>query len=150
MSLIDEDFSPKKETENQEQELECKICKSKIDVNSPILLCENDFNKTITGTLNNIKINVYKIRGELEKVNTTLNTINLELENNKNIHIIAKNKLEIDKLNFEALKKKLKIDLKLNYDAFELNQQQANSLREIMKWTKFAHASLEDLEQENK
>ena len=43
------------------------------------------------------------------------------------------NKLQIDLLNFEAIKKKLMIDKELNEKAFVINQEQANQIRSKLK-----------------
>ena len=47
------------------------------------------------------------------------------------------NKLQIDLLNFEAIKKKLMIDKELNEKAFVINQEQANQIRSKLKWSLF-------------
>ena len=43
------------------------------------------------------------------------------------------NKLQIDLLNFEAIKKKLMIDKELNEKVFVINQEQANQIRSKLK-----------------
>ena len=43
------------------------------------------------------------------------------------------NKLHIDLLNFEAIKKKLMIDKELNEKSFTINQEQAKKIRSELK-----------------
>ena len=47
------------------------------------------------------------------------------------------NKLQIDLLNFEAIKKKLMIDKELNEKSFTINQEQAKKIRSELKWSLF-------------
>ena len=47
------------------------------------------------------------------------------------------NKLQIDLLNFEAIKKKLMIDKELNEKSFTINQEQSNKIRSELKWSLF-------------
>lgn len=143
MSLIDIDFNKEKNVEQENEILYCKKCKDEILQNSPILLCEKCFNENIKDTLNKVIENIWKINDNLKNIDKTLEKISSDLNNN-NLHIVIQSKLEIDLLNFKSIKQKLLIDKKLNEDAFELNQIQANKLRKIMNWTQFDHMDIKD------
>lgn len=138
MSLIDDENFNKKNNERKDVEnLSCKECNKEINNNSPILLCEDCFNKSVLDILNKIKNNLGQIEEEIKKIENTILKIKEDL-NKKNLHIIVINKLEIDLMNFEAIKKKLIIDKELNELAFKVNQIQANKLRKELNWTLFS------------
>ncbi|WP_022935279.1 hypothetical protein ACJA28_00820 [Mesomycoplasma moatsii] len=138
MSLIDDENFNKKNNEIKNIEnLSCKECNKEISNNSPILLCEDCFNKSVLDILNKIKNNLGQIEEEIKKIENTIFKIKEDL-NKKNLHIIVTNKLEIDLMNFEAIKKKLIIDKELNELAFKVNQIQANKLRQELNWTLFS------------
>ncbi len=138
MSLIDKDIDLTKN-----EDILCKDCNKKISKDSFILLCEDCFNKSITNALNKIKENIIKINIEIKQVETQIYKIQGILLNKNKEHIMIINKLEVDLLNFEAIKKKLIIDKELNERAFILNQEQANKIRTEMKWSLFNPIQLE-------
>ena len=138
MSLIDKEINLNKNTENnqnQTSDLLCKDCNKKISKESFILLCEDCFNKSITNTLNHIKENIIKINIEIRQVEAQIYKIQGVFSSEPKLHIMIINKLQIDLLNFEAIKKKLMIDKELNEKAFVINQEQANKIRSELKWS---------------
>lgn len=142
MALIDEEVIKDNEN-NKLSEINCKLCNKKINNDSPILLCESCFNATTQESLDKIKDNIIKIKLELEKIETSIKQINIDYKKD-NIHIVLKNKLEIDLLNLEAIKQKINIDLETNKKAFIINQIQANDLRKIQNWASFDIIKLEE------
>ncbi len=134
MSLIDE-FDNK--VKNDEiKKVECKNCHKELINTTQILLCESCFNESMSSALKQIKTTLAKINEEITKVDNSINKIKEGL-NDTSLNIIVLNKLEIDLLNFIAIRKKLEIDKDLNQRAYELNQVQANKLRQVMNWTLF-------------
>ena len=131
MSLID--IEPK-DIESSKKDFEtCKDCNKKINNNSFILLCEDCFNKNINETLNKIKENLIKINTDIKNIEASMNKIKNSLYSENKSHLIILNKLEIDLMNLEAIRKKLIIDKELNESAFVINQKQANKIREELK-----------------
>lgn len=146
MSLIDKEINLNKDQENnanQNSDLLCKDCNKKINKDSFILLCEDCFNKSITTTLNQIKENIIKINIEIKQVEDQIHKIQALFASEQKPHIMIINKLQIDLLNFEAIKKKLLIDKEVNEKAFVINQEQANKIRSELKWSLFNPIPLE-------
>lgn len=144
MSLIDKEINLNKEnSKNQTNDVICKECNKKINKDSFILLCEDCFNKSITNTLNQIKENIIKINIEIKQVENQIYKIRGLFATDPKPHIMIINKLQIDLLNFEAIKKKLIIDKELNEKAFVINQEQANKIRSELKWSLFNSVPLE-------
>lgn len=136
MSLIDKATDDKiKSNEVQKDFLKCNKCQKEILKNSIILLCEDCFNYQIKESLNHIINNLIKINDSLNKIKEDLKKIDKEISLQSNIVIL--NNLEIQKMNIEAIEKKLIIDRELNEKAFIITQEQANKIREKQNWTKF-------------
>ena len=143
MALIDDEIFDKEEPAKKEKPI-CQDCKNEIDENSPILLCEQCFNARTKETLEKIKTNILEISNKLKMIDESIEKINKDLEID-NLHIVVRNKLEIDLLNLEAIKKKLLIDKELNYEAFVTNQHQANKIRKISNWILFDIIEFENM-----
>lgn len=150
MALIDHDVKEQEKKNNQTQEVVCSDCGRKLNNNSFILLCEECFNKSISTTMNKIKENLMKMEEDLKYVENSILQIKSLLNSNEKHHVMVLNKLEIDLMNFEAVKQKILIDKELNEKAFNLNQIQANKVREEMKWSLFNVVKLQDFNNEQK
>lgn len=142
MSLIDETI-----LNEDNKKKECKKCGKELISTSPILLCETHFNEEVFETLKRIKLNIEVIKVEIKKIKHNLDLIFKESTKdhpgfNK---IVIKNKIEIDKRNFEALLKKFEIDLELNEWAFAANQRQSNELRKSFGWKEIKPISIHEL-----
>lgn len=149
MALIDHEVESK-DKNNKPQEVVCRDCNKKLKDDSFILLCEDCFNKSIELTLNKIRENLIKMQEDLKYVENSIIQIKNLLNSKEEHHLMVINKLEIDLMNFEAVKKKILIDKELNEKAFSVNQIQANKVREQLKWSLFNLIELEDFKNEKK
>lgn len=142
MSLIDETILNK-----EGDKRECKKCGKELSPTSPVLLCEDHFNEEIIESLKRIKLNIEVIKVEIKKIKHNLDILFKEStkEHPGFSKIVIKNKIEIDKRNFEALLKKFEIDLELNEWAFSTNQRQSNELRKSLGWKEVKPVSIHEL-----
>lgn len=133
MALIDEIGNEKKQKENKD-DYKCSVCSIfSHNVNVELKICESCFNKELTEALKKIDQNIYEINQEIIKVHHFKNQLDNVL-NDSEVHLIVKNKAEIDLINVESALLKFQIDLNANKKAYVLNQEQANKFRKQNNW----------------
>ena len=128
MPLIDE-IGPSN-NQPKDNTRQCVDCKKNLPSELDVNICESCFNQKVENTLVEIKKNITYIKIKIAEVTNTINKINFDLTN-KNLHIVYANRYRIDLLNFDALHRKLLIDLETNIKGYELNQIQANDFRKV-------------------
>lgn len=136
MALIDE-IGKENIEEKETSEKKCSICNVKTNtVNTELKICEACFNTQVNDALKKIDENLFKIKQEMTRIHQFSEELK-KIMGREDIHLIIKNKAEIDLMNAEATLLKLKIDLDTNTKAYFVNQRQANEFRKINRWELF-------------